>query len=115
MTTKRIYSYCIKDDYIFAGDFKLANIDWTSECTTLLKQDSANLLSATSCLFEIYNLVGLKKYINIKTISDNILDLLFSYTIISVNEDNLTLVKENVYHPCLYIKLLNLLTAYFTS
>ncbi|CAF4832986.1 unnamed protein product [Pieris macdunnoughi] len=106
-----IFSLHPNDHYIIAGDFNLPHIGWSPTFDpTFLRRGTINLQNAGARFVESCSSLGFSQYNLHKNSSGNILDLIFSDTYIEVSKSCSYLVKEDPSHPCLELKVSELMT-----
>lgn len=92
------------DKFIVVGDFNMPNLKWEAD-----EHISGSFVpngiqgSVQSDFFDVINLCNLSQYNSIPNHNNNILDLVFSNSDVSVNRCPNPLVKEDLHHPTLCI------------
>lgn len=102
----RFYNLNPADNYLFLGDFNLNFIQWSSDMYSI-QSGSISLQNVTLKFIDELHYLGFSQYNLEVNCCNNILDLCFSNSELTVNS-TLPLSKKDKFHPPLEINFVNL-------
>ncbi|KAJ0178985.1 hypothetical protein K1T71_005760 [Dendrolimus kikuchii] len=104
------YTYLYPTDhFVIAGDFNLPFIKWNNNTYSPLLHASCSALSESSTAFlDFLSYTGFYQYNFIKNQAYNTLDLCFSNLPLNIANCDNPVIKEDLYHPALIVRVLDL-------
>lgn len=93
------------DYYIVAGDYNMPCIDWKNKNPIVLKKGSVEAQNSALDFINLTSYLDLSQYNFFHNAYDNLLDLVFSNTPLSIEKSDFPLVNEDSCHPAIDIYL----------